>query len=1217
MATEEALDAPLMTKADFEYDEVPIGRGGFGTVYRAKHKDLGIVAVKTLIDNGMLPQKHTRVLKKEAKKLLEVCGHPSVLNLLGMIMEKDNYSLILEYMALGSLVDFRKEFHVQWPLISRIMTDIASGMEFLHTHDPQILHLDLKGDNILLNGRIRAKIADFGLSEWRTITRTVTRSTSDTSDSRRCTVSHVPPEMWANISLPSSVHFDIYSFGIVLWEMLTGCTPYKGVTDDLVRSAVLSGQRPDFTQIPKDCSAKFTQMMTRCWHQKPAQRPAFTVIKKEVDKLYLDEYEKNIVKALKKVRAEIVADYEHDDPVYTQTADIDNMQVPTFVVPIPPAPSMKTETTTAPTAPSDGGSASTSGVAMDTAEDNDEGPVEVKLYKVDKELDTKERMMRKIIHNPIAMRMMHSEYTEELFNIDNETKEALLNPKEVQRVIQSDLTLQWEMKYFKFDVRRELSGLHAQTRRGRSKLYNEVHKALLTSGFKRRNSRMPRNALTLGQDKREERLARVEKTMSNNPNIGKSSSGNFFRLKKALENPTQLQQAMKDKESGNKLPSLTTIDDEIFDLMKDPWLLVGVLYETSTLLFMLSDNCPDLFCKILQGLNGYTTYTSCYNPNRNRMRMLEMMHSRRGRDMMMHDPEEMMMEMGPRMMRNMRRHPMDDFDDEDDYMRMMMMRSYKMDDMKKMKHPKHTMGNKIGEGNWEETEASSSKNKATKSKMVEDNSKVKKDVTKSDSSSNTSVTKPALSTSNSVSSAAAVIGATDTGLVTMATAPVGRSVSSKATVRNHEVAPSMSSPIFPEPMDDSKESSGISTILGSALGMAKNMFGMRQSKDSPNQTSPDPEDIDVDGPISQSLETDATPPLERVQGAPNIIPQGLPDIHQSTRPVQPRPQGQLLNPGHNSNMANSGSNSTNSGNNVEIPSSNSTNSSSNVKNPGSHVGEAVPTSSVFVPNFEPMDVDPFPSLLTQDSAASADSGVATSTSGIADETSVKKVYQPAPQVYPPAPPAVESRPPQASRSGVTTETQGESLLGDVSMDANPSMESVITGASNAPGYTVTKHPRGDGAMDHTIYHERHGAKTTIQYTDDGKRLPPNIQVGDRNYMVVGGKGDVRKSRSDQVDVNKPIPSDITKSTRVVKPEKDFDCVAEHIGNGFRRLGRQLGLPNSNIDNVEMDFTHEGSYEVCYQMLKKWMLKDGKQATVAKLASCLCHAGKPDIARLLK
>lgn len=162
---------------------------------------------------------------------------------------------------------------------------------------------------------------------------------------------------------------------------------------------------------------------------------------------------------------------------------------------------------------------------------------------------------------------------------------------------------------------------------------------------------------------------------------------------------------------------------------------------------------------------------------------------------------------------------------------------------------------------------------------------------------------------------------------------------------------------------------------------------------------------------------------ERVQGAPNIIPQGLPDIHQSTRPVQPRPQGQLLNPGHNSNMANSGSNSTNSGNNVEIPSSNSTNSSSNVKNPGSHVGEAVPTSSVFVPNFEPMDVDPFPSLLTQDSAASADSGVATSTSGIADETSVKKVYQPAPQVYPPAPPAVESRPPQASRSGVTTETQ--------------------------------------------------------------------------------------------------------------------------------------------------------------------------------------------------
>lgn len=73
-------------------------------------------------------------------------------------MEKDNYSLILEYMPLGSLSEFRKEFTVRWPLMVQILKDVITGMEFLHQKNPPVYHLDLKADNVLLEGQVHAKV---------------------------------------------------------------------------------------------------------------------------------------------------------------------------------------------------------------------------------------------------------------------------------------------------------------------------------------------------------------------------------------------------------------------------------------------------------------------------------------------------------------------------------------------------------------------------------------------------------------------------------------------------------------------------------------------------------------------------------------------------------------------------------------------------------------------------------------------------------------------------------------------------------------------------------------------------------------------------------------------------------------------------------------------------------------------------------------------------
>ena len=446
-----SVTVPVLPRNQFRLEEIPIGRGGFGTVFRGEHTKIGLVAVKTLIDTGLLPQKHLRALQREAERLRLVCQHPSILNLHGIITEKDNYSLVLEYMPLGSATDFRKDFTVQWPLIIQILRDVIDGMTFLHGHDPTILHLDLKADNILLDKGLRAKISDFGLSEWKTITMTVTRGGGGQSSARRCTVTHVPPEVWSNVNLPSDRYYDIYSFGIIIWELLSGETPYKSASEELVRSSVLSGQRPDFIQIPKDCPMFLTKMMTRCWHQKPTQRPEFKGLKPEIEGEFESNYRKNIVKSLKKVRQEITRMYPTTDPIYIYTNEIDSMvepvneQVPSTSLPMA---TMETrlkviDEVLPPKQPEP---------------PKEEETIPKVLFKAKEDLTTEDKEVRKVLFSPTACRLAKTRYFREIFKITEDTRQTLLDPAKRRKYIEADETLARQVKYSKHNAFYELDG---------------------------------------------------------------------------------------------------------------------------------------------------------------------------------------------------------------------------------------------------------------------------------------------------------------------------------------------------------------------------------------------------------------------------------------------------------------------------------------------------------------------------------------------------------------------------------------------------------------------------------------------------------------------------------------------------------------------------------------------------------------------------------------
>uniref|UniRef100_UPI00398EC214 ankyrin repeat and protein kinase domain-containing protein 1 n=1 Tax=Pristiophorus japonicus TaxID=55135 RepID=UPI00398EC214 len=191
--------------------------------------------------------------------------------------------IVMEYMENGSLDKLLVRYTLTWPMKFRIIHEIAMGMNFLHSITPPLLHLDLKPANILVDEKLHIKIADFGLSKWEdylSSTEQIDRSAV------RGTVSYMPPEL---SNRPSGVKHDVYSFSIVMWEILTQQKSYAGTNIMAVFVKVGAGERPCLKLIPENCPQECAQMvdlMQRCWDQEPKRRPAFSEIVVETEMLY-------------------------------------------------------------------------------------------------------------------------------------------------------------------------------------------------------------------------------------------------------------------------------------------------------------------------------------------------------------------------------------------------------------------------------------------------------------------------------------------------------------------------------------------------------------------------------------------------------------------------------------------------------------------------------------------------------------------------------------------------------------------------------------------------------------------------------------------------------------------------------------------------------------------------------------------------------------------
>lgn len=259
-----------------------IGSGGFGQVYRVRHRQwktwLAIKCPPCL----HVDDKDRSELLEEAKKM-EAAKFRYILPVYGIC--EDPQGLVMEYMETGSLETLLANEPLPWELRFRIIHETAVGMNFLHCMNPPLLHLDLKPANILLDAHYHVKISDFGLARWNGFSRA-----DDISRDGFCgTIAYLPPESIIEKDRVSDTKHDVYSFSIVIWGILTQKKPYQGDNNILqIMVKVVKGVRPDLGAIPRSrpsACAGFLSLMQRCWATSPSARPSFQEITSEAEEL--------------------------------------------------------------------------------------------------------------------------------------------------------------------------------------------------------------------------------------------------------------------------------------------------------------------------------------------------------------------------------------------------------------------------------------------------------------------------------------------------------------------------------------------------------------------------------------------------------------------------------------------------------------------------------------------------------------------------------------------------------------------------------------------------------------------------------------------------------------------------------------------------------------------------------------------------------------------
>uniref|UniRef100_A0A8C7HUW0 Ankyrin repeat and kinase domain containing 1 n=1 Tax=Oncorhynchus kisutch TaxID=8019 RepID=A0A8C7HUW0_ONCKI len=231
----------IFKKDDCEADWIKVTERSFGQVYRVK--------LKLWRENCALKKEASKMEKVTFKYIYGVCNDPP--------------AVVMEYMSNGSMDHLLTSHALVWPKKFQTIHEATTGMNFLHSMNPPLLHLNLKASSIRLDDHLHIKISVFYLIKWEVGSK---------------------KELIENLMARGNICYIPPDFSVVMWEILT--------QKNLIKVGnVSSGKRSGVEKIPDDKPHKSEQMITimqRCWDQDPRERPTSQVTLHLIADLFVD-----------------------------------------------------------------------------------------------------------------------------------------------------------------------------------------------------------------------------------------------------------------------------------------------------------------------------------------------------------------------------------------------------------------------------------------------------------------------------------------------------------------------------------------------------------------------------------------------------------------------------------------------------------------------------------------------------------------------------------------------------------------------------------------------------------------------------------------------------------------------------------------------------------------------------------------------------------------
>ncbi|XP_042061188.1 serine/threonine-protein kinase STY46-like [Salvia splendens] len=243
--------------------ESKIASGSYGDLYKGTFcsQEVAIKIIKTERLNMELQKEFAQEVY-----IMRKVRHKNVVQFIGACTRPPKLCIVTEYMSGGSVYDYlhKQRGTFKLPALLKVAIDVSKGMSYLHQNN--IIHRDLKAANLLMDENEVVKVADFGVA------RVISQSGVMTAETG--TYRWMAPEVIEH--KPYDHKADVFSFGVVLWELLTGKIPYEYLTPlQAAVGVVQKGLRPT---IPKNTHPKLAELLERCWLQDPASRPDFSEV---------------------------------------------------------------------------------------------------------------------------------------------------------------------------------------------------------------------------------------------------------------------------------------------------------------------------------------------------------------------------------------------------------------------------------------------------------------------------------------------------------------------------------------------------------------------------------------------------------------------------------------------------------------------------------------------------------------------------------------------------------------------------------------------------------------------------------------------------------------------------------------------------------------------------------------------------------------------------